>query len=159
MPKLILVQKFRPSFVRDMRAKIRLDRESIRKLKSLGLTRRGIAYALSVCERTVTPWVNTETNVHLRKSTGQPKKVTRILAEEILNHLSIHPHTTQNDLNYDSPSARGSQDRFGIRLVDLALTSGKKMGHRMREGLLPLGVLGRSLQIFPIRPSGLVGDS
>ena len=81
-----------------MRAKIRLDRESIRKLKSLGLTRRGIAFALSVCERTVTRWVNTEKNVHLRKSTGRPKKVTRVLAEEILNHLSIHPHTTQIEL-------------------------------------------------------------
>ena len=77
---------------------MRLDHESITRLKHLGMTKRGIAYALKVCERTVCRRATRNANDKVQKKMGRPKKVTECLGVKILQHLSVNPETTQNDL-------------------------------------------------------------
>jgi transposase len=77
-----------------LKVKVRLDRDSILNLRRIGLTGKGIATALGVCQRTILRWTSEKwTN---RRKAGRPKKITNAIALRVL--ASLRNIQTQHDI-------------------------------------------------------------
>jgi transposase len=79
-----------------LKVKVRLDRDSILNLRRIGLTGKGIATALGVCQRTILRWTS-EKRTNRRKA-GRPKKITNAIALRVLASLRNNPFQTQHDI-------------------------------------------------------------
>jgi transposase len=77
-----------------MKSKIRLDKESVLSFLNVGMTKKGIAYAMRVCRRTIDRRL-TSRQQRQRGRCGRPPKIRERLGKAILNVLSENPFLTQ----------------------------------------------------------------
>ena len=76
---------------------IRVDRQTIRNLKSVGLSRQQIAWVYNVCKRTVIRWAN-DVQERTNRLRGRPHKLLPLHTQWFLSNLRDDPYQTQNDL-------------------------------------------------------------
>lgn len=85
------------NFVTLLYNMIRVDKQTIKNLKAVGLSRPQIAWVYNVCKRTVKRWANTtsEPGPQVR---GRPSKILPLHAQWFLSTLRNDPYQTQTDL-------------------------------------------------------------
>ena len=108
--------------------RFRAPKQTIHNLLSLGLTKRGIAFALRVCSRTISRWMEGK---HLvKKKRGRPEKLDNMTKQRILDMLVSCPFQTQSDL------LRGIMDRVHVhqstvsRFLKKVRWTRKKVSHK-----------------------------
>ena len=85
---------------------MRANRQSIENLKTIGLSRRQIAWVFHVCKRTIQRWATSVRSSGL--SRGRPPKLLPMYAQWVYSQLCQNPYLTQAELASELSS------RFGI---------------------------------------------
>jgi transposase len=79
-----------------MRVKLRVDKQTLRNLLRAGLTKKGLALALSVCRRTLYRWLNKPIDVPRKR--GRPPRITEMVSSFLLDVMRSNPCYLQKDL-------------------------------------------------------------